>query len=87
MVVVMVVVGFEREAGGNWVDTTKELPKEEAACREHAAMSVNEATVYTEGDITESLAIDKEVEVVEGERLERVVRRGGHGWRERMVHI
>lgn len=90
VLVVMLMVRIEREARGDWFDPTEKLPEEEASGGEHTAMSVHDAAVNAERDVAEGLAVDEEVEVVEGERLEGVVGRGGgHGWSQQgmMVHI
>ena len=50
------------------VGAAKELPKEEAASGEDAAVGVDEAALNAEGDITEGLAVDEKVKVIEGER-------------------
>lgn len=46
----------------------EELPEEEAPGGEDAAVGVDETALDAEGDIAEGLAVDEEVEVVEGER-------------------
>lgn len=88
LMVVMVDMGFEREARRNWVNTAEKFSEEETSGCKHTAMSVHYAAIDTKGDVAEGLAVDEEVEVVEGERFEGVIGRRGHGWSERiLVHI
>ena len=56
------------------VEAAEELAEEEAARGEDAAVGVHEAALDAEGDVAEGLPVDEQVEVVEREGLERVLR-------------
>lgn len=43
---------------------TEEFPEEEAPGRQDAPVRVDKTTLHAEGDVTEGLAVDEEVEVV-----------------------
>ncbi|KOM38719.1 hypothetical protein LR48_Vigan03g210100 [Vigna angularis] len=54
--------------GGGRVRAAEEFAEEEATGGEYAAVGVDEATLDAESDVAEGLAVDEEVEVIEGER-------------------
>ena len=56
------------------VEAAEELAEEEAARGEHAAVRVHQPAFHAEGHVAERLPVDEQVQVVEGERLERVLR-------------
>lgn len=52
--------------GGGRVRAAEEFAEEEATGGEYAAVGVDEATLDAESDVAEGLAVDEEVEVIEG---------------------
>jgi len=62
---------------GRRVGAAEEFPEEEATRGQDAAVRVDETALDLESDVAEGLAIDEKVEVVEGERSQRVFE--GHG--------
>jgi hypothetical protein len=56
------------------VEAAEELAEEEAARREHAAVRVHQAALHAERHVAEGLPVDEQVEVVQREGLERVLR-------------
>ena len=60
--------GSGRVEPGRRVRPAEELPEEEAAGRQDAAVSVDQAAFHLESDVAEGLAVDEQVEVVKGQR-------------------
>lgn len=47
---------------------TEEFPEEETSSSENTAMSMDKTALNAEGDVTEGLAVDEEVEIVKRKR-------------------
>lgn len=66
--------GEESGRRGGAVDASaKELAEEEASGGEDASVGVEQPAFNVEGDVAEGLAVDEQVEVVQGEGLEAVL--------------
>lgn len=66
--------GEESGHRGGAVDASaKELAEEEASGGEDAAVGVEQPAVDVEGDVAKGLAVDEQVEVVQGEGFEAVL--------------